>query len=443
MAENYLRTIASLFIPILGSAFLIFIMVDSAIRLGVNRLVGKTMRIAAFSIFGVVIIGLAMLQNPMINAVTLVVVFPVLCHYLCNNKKNYLLFYIGISVVTLLIDFSISCLAQVLILNGILYFKDALYYVLLYVPISKIVSFVFLRLYVALIRKRHHEDISTKHYMANLILPVFSVVFIYSLVYFAQIYIDLFGVGLLLGNMVILLALNLYYPKMIEITEKNNHLQNEIMLYNQQEKLKFQYYEELERKYGESRRIIHDIRNHIIAMEELSKENYNEKALSYTKGIHQMLNDLGQKYYSSNKVLNIILNDKGPLMNSLEIVSDIRIGDVNLNVIEDIDITVIFGNILDNAIEAASESISKEITLRIDQVQDFISIRLTNTLLVQPVKQGGLYKSSKKDHTGIGLKNVKRAVEKYHGDLQFEGRDKLFSVSIMLPVQGGEINGFN
>ncbi len=418
-------------------------MVDSAMRLGINRFIEKKIRIASFCIFSALVIGLATFQNPIINAITLVIVFPVLCHFLCNNKKNYFLFYIGISIVTLLIDFSLRCLVQVLIYNGILYFKDAMYYVLLYVPVSKIVTIVFLRLYVALIRKRHHEDISTKHYMANLILPVFSVVFIYSLVYYAQIYIDLFGVGLLLGNMVILLALNLYYPKMIEITEKNNLLQNEIMLYNQQEKLQFQYYEELERKYGESRRIIHDIRNHIIAMEELSKESNNEKALSYTKGIHQMLNDLGQKYYSSNKVLNIILNDKVSRMNSLEIHSDIRIGDVDLRVIEDIDITVIFGNILDNAIEAATESSDKELTLRIDQVQDFISIRLTNSVIMQPVKQGGLYKSKKKDHTGIGLKNVKRAVEKYHGDLQFEGQDKNFSVSIMLPIQGGNKNEYN
>ena len=220
MAGNYLRFIASVVIPVLGSAFLIFIMVDSAMRLGLNRLVEKKMRIVSFSIFGALVIGLAMFQNPIINAVALVVIFPVLCHVLCNSKKIYFLFYIGISIVTLLIDFSLSCLAQVLIYNGILYFKDVMYYVLLYVPVSKIVTFVFLRLYVALIRKRHHEDISTRHYLANMILPVFSVVFIYSLVYYAQIYIDLFGVGLLLGNMIILLALNLYYPKMIEITEK-------------------------------------------------------------------------------------------------------------------------------------------------------------------------------------------------------------------------------
>ena len=440
MVEYYLRVIACVIIPILGSVFLIYTMVDSAIRLGVNRRIGNSLRITGFSIFGVVIIGLAMLQNPVINAITLILVFPILCHYLCNDKKNYFLYYIGISVLTILIDVILEFLAQVLVYCGMLYFKNISYYVLLYVPTSKIVTYVFLRLYVAMIRKKQHENISIKYYMVNLILPVFSVVFIYSMVYFAQIYIDSFGAGLLLVNTIALLGLNLYYPKMIEITEKNNRLQNEIMLYNQQEKLQFHYYEELERKYEESRRIIHDIRNHILTIEELSKENNNEKAMTYAKGIHKMLNDLGQKYYTSNKVLNIILNDKVHFMNCFDIIPDIKIGDLKQNVLEDIDITVIFGNIFDNAIEAAMESKDKKLELRMNQVQDFISIKLTNSVKEQPIKQGEFYKSKKKNHTGIGLKNVKRAVEKYNGDLQFKGWDNLFSISIMLPIQGGNLD---
>ncbi len=62
--------------------------------------------------------------------------------------------------------------------------------------------------------------------------------------------------------------------------------------------------------------------------------------------------------------MNILLTDKNAVMQEKGIHSDIKIDNVDLSYIEPIDITTIFGNLLDNAIEAATSDGDKYILLK-------------------------------------------------------------------------------
>ena len=70
------------------------------------------------------------------------------------------------------------------------------------------------------------------------------------------------------------------------------------------------------------------------------------------KDLYHMLNLLGEKYYSSNRMLNIICNDKLSLARHPAVAISVEIGDVDFSDLRDIDITTIFANLLDNALEA-------------------------------------------------------------------------------------------
>ncbi|MDE6063804.1 MAG: GHKL domain-containing protein, partial [Lachnospiraceae bacterium] len=146
------------------------------------------------------------------------------------------------------------------------------------------------------------------------------------------------------------------------------------------------YYAREEEKYEESRKLIHDIRNHILAMEELYDSEKAEAAAHYAGDIHQMLNNLGQKYYTSEKLLNIILNDKVRQMQRAGIREDIKVGELSLDFMRDMDITALFANLLDNAIAAAAESREGFVKLRINNVRQFVSITLENSSDREPVK---------------------------------------------------------
>ncbi|WP_268060820.1 sensor histidine kinase [Clostridium brassicae] len=228
--------------------------------------------------------------------------------------------------------------------------------------------------------------------------------------------------------------LNIFITNIFQSISKNNELKNELQLYEQQAKIQYEYYTSLESKYENSRKIVHDVKNHLQTIENLYEINEHEKAEQYTEDIYKIFDKLGQKYYTTNKVLNIIINDKMQRAENFNISLDCKIGDVNIEFIKDIDVTTIFSNLLDNAIECAKDTFeNKVIFLRIDKFNDFIVINITNALEKPPIKDNGNFKSTKKNHNGIGLQNIKRALEKYEGNMRIEYDEKAFKVNIVIP----------
>lgn len=107
------------------------------------------------------------------------------------------------------------------------------------------------------------------------------------------------------------------------------------------------------KNYNRSRKIIHDIRNHLHVLEESAKMDDSQ----YFQDVHNMLNSLGMKFYSDNRMLNIILNDKFRRLSPNQV--ECNLGGINFDEISDMDLTTIFANLLDNAIE---EGEGKEIS---------------------------------------------------------------------------------
>lgn len=99
------------------------------------------------------------------------------------------------------------------------------------------------------------------------------------------------------------------------------------------------------------------------------------------------------------------------------------------------DITTIFSNLLDNAVDACIEieNAPKEIEIVLCQKMGLISLRITNTCVSKGAELPKKWHSTKKNHTGIGLYNVKKAVEKYEGIVSIKTKQKLFQVSVTLP----------
>lgn len=99
----------------------------------------------------------------------------------------------------------------------------------------------------------------------------------------------------------------------------------------------------------------------------------------------------------------------------------------------DIEITSLFSNLLDNAIEACEGcegKTLKKIILRIHRHQDYIVINLKNNLPNPIVIADGTIKSTKERHKGLGLKIVKEIVERHDGCLDYEYDEQWFTVKI-------------
>lgn len=276
-------------------------------------------------------------------------------------------------------------------------------------------------------RKRQAEGALTLwQTLIVLILPVFSIFFLYSLMEIYAVYIQLYGVGLILIDIIALLLLNLCFLYLFGYLFQARRLEQEMKIFQVQNEAQFHYYGELERKYRESRKVFHDMKNHLQAVEQLYQEKNKEAGDNYTQDLYHLLNKLGEKYYSSNHMLNIILNEKLSAATEAGIQVTAEVGDARFDDIKDIDITTIFANLLDNAVEAASKAgEGAYLQLKVDTVQDFRVIHIRNSR-AEKEKQG-------RRHEGLGLVNVRCTLEKYHGSLEVSMTEREYRVSVMVP----------
>jgi len=115
-----------------------------------------------------------------------------------------------------------------------------------------------------------------------------------------------FGYGWVIVFCLIILVINGYCLYFWYDLSTNQELRNRLELIQKQNNLTYQYYEEMEENYNQSRKIIHDIRNHMHMLEQSCRM---DEAESYFTDVHEMLNALGLKFYCENRMLNIVLND--------------------------------------------------------------------------------------------------------------------------------------
>ena len=105
--------------------------------------------------------------------------------------------------------------------------------------------------------------------------------------------------------------------------------------------------------------------------------------------------------------------------------------------ITEVDVCLIVGNLMDNAIEACMKIQEGERFIRVymDILKGQLYIYIMNAIGDNPQKAGGIYTSTKnQEHHGFGLKRIDRVVDKYHGYLERQHEEGVFATEIMLPL---------
>ncbi len=145
---------------------------------------------------------------------------------------------------------------------------------------------------------------------------------------------------------------------------------------------------------------------------------------------------------TGNEVIDIILTEKSLLCNSKDIKLTCMVDDCHdLSFMREGDIYSLFGNIMDNSIEAVGklEDPNKRcIGLNIHTVKKFVSISIDNYYDGKiKFAEDGLPKTTKGDENyhGFGMRSVASIVEKYGGALHVKTDDNIFILSIIFPVK--------
>lgn len=103
--------------------------------------------------------------------------------------------------------------------------------------------------------------------------------------------------------------------------------------------------------------------------------------------------------------------------------------------LDPLDISTLFGNALDNAIEACMQlpDAQRLVTVKTSRVRDMLLVLVENTMSSSLVWNGRTTKEDPFLH-GFGLANIQRTVEKYGGHCLTHGKDGIFTLKILLPI---------
>ncbi len=389
--------------------------------------------------FILILAGINALNNSWLNLFTAIMLSELIAVKIYNGNMIKKLFYISTIVICMG-----ACESIGIILLSYLY--QALHITieadkmraLFNITITQvIVIFISHGVILQIMKKKDINELTRQQYFSAFVYALFSVINIYILSVLLRDTFSDSEMVLVFITIAGIVVINTQFLKFWEFASENNRLLYENNLFIQQSRMQYQYYDNLEQQYREALSLLHDVKRHIRAIEELYHHKENETAAEYSKRISNKLDFFKLYEYTDNRMLNIILNDKLRIAEQEKIDFTCKIEDTDLNFIDNIDLTTIFANLLDNAIEACQElEGEKSIGVQVGSFNNLVVINIKNTLKENVLDIGLNMRCNKKNHSGIGIPNVMKVISKYNGDFNIQKEGNMFVCSIILSKQG-------
>jgi sensor histidine kinase regulating citrate/malate metabolism len=198
------------------------------------------------------------------------------------------------------------------------------------------------------------------------------------------------------------------------------------------------HYAEVENMYRQVRGWRHDYKNHIQTLKAYRSLGQNDEIDAYLNKLDEDLTNVDTIIKTGNIIIDAILNSKISLANSKEIAVNAKVAVPEKLNISEIDLCVIIGNLLDNAIEACEAITSggeKFIRIFVGVKNTQLYIYIANTAPGRKqTKVGGRFATKKSGYHGYGLVRVDKTVEKYRGYVKRGSEDGAFTTEILLPM---------
>lgn len=197
-------------------------------------------------------------------------------------------------------------------------------------------------------------------------------------------------------------------------------------------------YENLQDRINEARQAKHDIRHHITIMDSYLKNGELDELKKYLNSYQKSLPDDSAIVFCQNYAINALLLYFAQQAKNHRIDYDVVMAEVPKQVgIPDNTLTVVLGNLLENAVEActAVNDRPRSININIKTAPDSMFIRISNTYNGELIRDGnGHYLSTKHAGRGVGLPSVRSIVKQYDGIYETDQMDGIFTTSIFLNI---------
>ena len=241
---------------------------------------------------------------------------------------------------------------------------------------------------------------------------------------------DIFNIRTLVdfGGVAFLMAYHIQLTEIqmkIEVENLENLLEMQYVNY----KISLMSIEMVNQKY-------HDLKHQIAV---LKKAIDSADAIKYLDEMENEIKIYEAQNKTGNKILDTVLTSKSIYCQSKGINLTCVADGAALEMMDSIDVSILFGNILDNAIESVNkiqDNQRKLIHLTVARQKGFLRIRAENCYVGDLVFQNGLPITTKKRkfNHGYGLKSIQNIVKKYSGSVTFDTKNSWFEIRILIPL---------
>jgi signal transduction histidine kinase len=315
------------------------------------------------------------------------------------------------------------------------------HHLLVFTVFNKLIFFTVILILIHFIKKEKYSRQYDKSIFLLVFVPIASVLVMFTFINIGENTTLSPSLDWMIAlSAVFLLAANLLMFGINQYHQKKNMEFTEMQLLLQQETDSAQYYEMLRLQNENQRILIHDIKKHLQSIEMLNEQKEHEKISAYIEQLvlssdlkessrlcdHEMLNSILCRYMQQCTDRHITFH------------ADIRSGTTDF--IADNDLTALFCNLLDNAMEAAGVVPDSFIEINTSKREktSFVVITVINSCRKNPFlrkdRQLRTDKTDKNRH-GFGLKSIRKAVNKYHGNMQMYYNDDTLTFHTIITLR--------
>ena len=279
-----------------------------------------------------------------------------------------------------------------------------------------------------------HKDAEDAQNISLVLMPICSIIVITLLVYTdtcTDIGLTIVSIGLLIANFLMLYLYNLLLHSISQQYEMEM-LKTQLQAYANQLNVVLRGEEKI-------KALRHDIKHHLSELMLLANKHDVAEIQKYIDEMNSFLKNPNEIVSSGNLEIDSVLNF---MLQKAE--KELKTVDIKVMLPEKVrhsfDINVMLGNLLENAIKAAGKTENKYLSVHIKLKRGILKVKIENSfessyiLRKEQNRKDTILKTTKPftEQHGIGLKNVKKIVEKYNGTMAVTAQKGIFCVNLLL-----------
>ena len=232
-------------------------------------------------------------------------------------------------------------------------------------------------------------------------------------------------------------ALNILLYVLMNKMQRDNVTKEEYALVKANLEAQQNFALETKERYLEMKTLRHDVKHYLSTAAELISDGDPEKAKSYIESvINEKINPTVVGVNTGSAVVDAVINRKLAICSENKIAVKFLI-DTQFVSENDIDVSILLSNLLDNAIEGCDGSSSPEIELSIRSKKSFTYITVKNSISKSILENNPGLITGKPDKSfhGFGIMSIKNIAKKYEGSVDFKEEDGTFEAEIWLNLE--------